>query len=64
MKYDCLFCLHSITEIITVSPKGMTKSSILSGSSFQERYVTLNWRPDYTQYGANILCYAAVDNFA
>ena len=56
------FCLHSIIEIITVSPKGMTKSSIFNGNSFQESYITLNWRPDYSQYGVNILCYAAVDN--
>ncbi|XP_048590560.1 uncharacterized protein LOC116611783 isoform X3 [Nematostella vectensis] len=51
----------SISEITTISPQGLTKSS-LGQRSPREWYVNITWTPSQSQLGPNIFCYTAIDS--
>ena len=53
----------SITEIITVSPLGMIKSSLIQFGNPGEWQMNVTWTPiSEFQFGPNIFCFAAIDN--
>ena len=54
--------LHRIAEIVTVSPLGLTKSSLQQVPNTFDWMVTLSWTPEYSQIGPHIFCFSAIDN--
>ena len=59
-KVTCIY--DRISEVVTISPFGLTKSTLNQGSSSSQWYVDVSWTPDESQSGANLFCYAAVDS--
>ncbi|XP_076071097.1 adhesion G protein-coupled receptor B1-like [Mytilus galloprovincialis] len=52
-----------ISEINTVSPIGMVKSSLLKYGSFEDKwYVNVTWTTRETDIGSHIFCYTAFDS--
>lgn len=60
-KYYFIIYCTSITDIVTASPSGLTKSSLRSLGSNQW-YVDVTWSPSSTQTGPSIFCYYAQDS--
>ena len=58
-----IFTLYniSITDIVTASPSGLTKSSLQSLGS-RQWYIDVTWSPSSTQVGPSIFCYSALDS--
>ncbi|KAL5518188.1 hypothetical protein EMCRGX_G003876 [Ephydatia muelleri] len=52
----------TISEIVTMSPFGLTKSSLKQGASSSQWYIDVTWTPDLTQSGPNLFCFSAVDS--
>ena len=59
-KVTCIY--DRISEIVTMSPFGLTKSTLNQGTSSSQWYVDVSWTPDESQSGPNLFCYAAVDS--
>ncbi|XP_072035471.1 uncharacterized protein [Amphiura filiformis] len=53
---------NPITNFATVSPRGMTRSTIMSGEG-DNKYITINWTPEQTQEGPNIFCFSVSDEW-
>eukprot|EP00731_Ephydatia_muelleri_P027918 Em0019g791a len=51
-----------ILEIVTMSPFGLTKSSLNQGASSSQWYIDVSWTPDETQSGPHLFCFSAVDS--
>ena len=49
-------------EILTVSPRGLTKSRLEQIPDTLNWKVTASWTPDYSQIGPHIFCFSAIDN--
>ena len=53
----------NITEIITVSPEGLTKSPIYYSAELEAFYVDISWQPKEDQFNQTFsFCYLAVDS--
>ena len=59
-KCYCYFC--SIVDIVTVSPLGLTKSSVTASTTSRLWFVNITWTPTLSQSGPNVFCYYAVDS--
>lgn len=57
-----IFNIFRVNEITTISPPGLTKSSLVESSADQEYFVTVTWSPQPSQFGANIFCFTASDS--
>ena len=58
----CHNLIRRITDIVTASPAGLTKSSLRSGPGTNQRYIDVTWSPSASQTGPNIFCYYAQDS--
>ena len=56
------FISDRISEIVSMSPFGLTKSSLTRGSSPNQWYVNISWTPGESQSGAHLFCLSAVDS--
>ena len=62
-EHENVVILISIVEIVTVSPRGLTKSSLEQIPGTLSWKVTVLWTPDNFQIGPHIFCFHAIDNF-
>ena len=63
--YYCILRIYvhySIRSIDIVGPAGVIKSSIMSGNSTEEYYITLTWTPVISQIGPHPLCFVAINS--
>ncbi|XP_072048583.1 uncharacterized protein [Amphiura filiformis] len=49
-----------ITNFATISPRGVTRSSLKSGQG-STKYISINWTPELSQEGPNIFCFSVSD---
>ena len=52
---------YSIIEIVTVSPIGLTKSTLAMYGE-QQWFVNVTWTPTQDQSAPNIFCFSAMDS--